>query len=363
MDQISNVTGDQLGWINDWYLRDETLKAAVNSLVNYHHQLPAWARWGSGTLSSSDGQRFPVSVQTANATALPKYFNRGRGVEMYTWTSDQYSQYGSKVVPASVRDATHILDEILDNEIDLPISEHTSDTAGYTDLIFGLFDLLGLSFAPRIRNLADQRFYKLDDLNAAPTVATMARHPINTDLIDDHWEEMIRVAASLKTGDITASLIVSRLQAGARHNKLTKAIQELGRATMTRFLFTCLEDETYRRRISRQLNKGETLHALRQFIFFANAGQIRLRRPEDQTTQALCLNLVTNLVVVWNTVYVDKAIEHLAARGLITSQNDLTKTSPTQRAHINPYGRYTFHNEQQHDTLRPLHKPERTFPA
>ena len=224
MDQISNVTGDQLGWINDWYLRDETLKAAVNSLVNYHHQLPAASRWGSGTLSSSDGQRFPVSVQAANATALPKYFSRGRGVEMYTWTSDQYSQYGSKVVTATVRDATHILDEILDNEIDLPISEHTSDTAGYTDLIFGLFDLLGLSFAPRIRNLADQRFYKLDDLNSAPTVATMARRPINTDLIDDHWEEMIRVAASLKTGDITASLIVSRLQAGARHNKLTKAI-------------------------------------------------------------------------------------------------------------------------------------------
>lgn len=95
--------------------------------------------------------------------------------------------------------------------------------------------------------------------------------------------------------------------------------------------------------------------AQRQFIFLANAGQIRHRRPEEQTNQALCLNLVTNLVVVWNTVYVDKAIEHLTKHGLITDQDDLSKTSPTQRAHINPYGRYTFHNEQAHDSLRPLH--------
>jgi len=363
MGQISDVSTDQLAWTTDWYLREETLKAAVTALVNYHHKLPGAALWGSGTLSSSDGQRFPVPVEALNATALPKYFNRGRGVEMYTWTSDQYSQYGSKVVPATVRDATHILDEILDNEIDLPIAEHTSDTAGYTDLIFGLFDLLGLSFAPRIRNLTDQRFYQLDDLSATPAVASMARHSINTDLIDTHWDDMIRIAASLKTGDVTASLIVSRLQAGARRNQLTKAIQELGRAAKTRFLFTYLEDETYRRRIGRQLNKGETLHALRQFIFFANGGQIRHRRPEDQTNQALCLNLVTNAVIVWNTVYVHKAIEHLTAQGFITDHDDLSRTSPTQRTHINPYGRYTFENEPANDTLRPLRNIERSFAA
>lgn len=363
MGQISDVSTDQLAWTTDWYLREETLKAAVTSLVNYHHQLPGAALWGSGALSSSDGQRFPVPVEALNATALPKYFNRGRGVEMYTWTSDQYSQYGSKVVPATVRDATHILDEILDNEIDLPIAEHTSDTAGYTDLIFGLFDLLGLSFAPRIRNLAAQRFYKLDDLSATPAVASMARHSINTSLIDTHWDDMIRVAASLKTGDVTASLIVTRLQAGARRNQLTKAIQELGRAAKTKFLFNYLEDETYRRRIGRQLNKGETLHALRQFIFFANGSQIRHRRPEDQTNQALCLNLVTNAVIVWNTVYVHKAIQRLTAEGFITDQDDLSRTSPTQRVHINPYGRYKFETEGSHDILRPLRNIEQSFPA
>lgn len=96
-----------------------------------------------------------------NATALPRYFGYGRGITFYTWTSDQYSQYGTKVISATVRDATYILDEILDNETDLTILEHTSDHAGYTDLVFALFDLLGMRFSPRLRDLGDAKLYRI----------------------------------------------------------------------------------------------------------------------------------------------------------------------------------------------------------
>ena len=55
-----------------------------------------------------------------------------------------------------------MLDEILDNETELPIEQHMTDTAGYTELVFALFELLGLQFSPRIRDLADQRLYRVD---------------------------------------------------------------------------------------------------------------------------------------------------------------------------------------------------------
>jgi TnpA family transposase len=55
------------------------------------------------------------------------------------------------------------------------------------------------------------------------------------------------------------------------------------------------------------LVKVSTGEPFGRFIFFANGAQIRHRRPEDQTNQALCLNLVTNAVIVWNTVYVHKS--------------------------------------------------------
>jgi len=90
--------------------------------------------WGDGTLSSSDGQRFPVRGKVRNASALPRYFGYGEGITFYSWSSDQFSQYGTKVISSTIRDATYVLDEILNNETDLTILEHTTDTAGYTDL-------------------------------------------------------------------------------------------------------------------------------------------------------------------------------------------------------------------------------------
>jgi TnpA family transposase len=64
-------------------------------------------------------------------------------VTFYSWSSDQLSQYGTKVIPATVRDAPYVLDELCNNETELPIGEHTTDTPGYTEIIFALFDLVG----------------------------------------------------------------------------------------------------------------------------------------------------------------------------------------------------------------------------
>ena len=115
-----------LWWTATNYLRDDTLKAANNLLVNEHHRQWLASYWGDGTFSSSDGQRFAVSGKVRNARALPTYFGTGRGVTMQTHSSDQYAQYGSKVVPATLRDATVVLDEIVDNETDLALAEHTN---------------------------------------------------------------------------------------------------------------------------------------------------------------------------------------------------------------------------------------------
>lgn len=59
----------------------------------------------------------------------------------------------------------YVLDGILDNHNDLRIEEHTTDTAGYTDLVFGLFELLGLRFSPRVRDIADHRLWRIGPLD------------------------------------------------------------------------------------------------------------------------------------------------------------------------------------------------------
>jgi len=119
--------------------------AANAAIVNAHHQLPLSQRWGGGTMSSSDGQRFPVAVKARNARALPRYLH-GKGLTFYTWTSDQLSQYGTKVTIITMRDSTYVLDEILDNITDLPISEHAVDTAGFDPVGLLLLRFIGIAF-------------------------------------------------------------------------------------------------------------------------------------------------------------------------------------------------------------------------
>jgi TnpA family transposase len=359
MAQISDLTYQKLAWCTNWYIRDETLKAATTRLVNFQYRQPLSRFWGTGTLSSSDGQRFPVSGKVRMATALPRYFGYGKGVTFYTWTSDQFSQYGTKVIPTTVRDATYVLDEILDNETELPILEHTTDTAGYTEIVFALFDLLGLQFSPRIRDLGDQRLFRLDRQKRHPHLAPLLRGRINRDRILRNWDDLLRVAGSLKRGWVTASLLIGKLQSYPRKNRLTRALQEYGRLVKTVFILRFLESEDYRRRILGQLNKGEALHGLREFLLFANKGTLRKKQEEELRNQAGCLNLVTNAVVTWNTVYMAAVIERLRAEGKIVSEEDIARLSPARYEHINPYGKHRFEVEEglSRTRLRPLRLP------
>lgn len=359
MARLASLSYHQLSWCNNWYLRESTLKAANTKIVNFQYHLPLSQIWGSGTLSSSDGQRFPVSVKNRMAVSLPRYFGYGQGVSFYSWTSDQFSQYGSKPTISTMRDSTYVLDEILDNETELPIMEHTTDTAGYTELVFAMFDLLGLQFSPRIKDLGSQRLYRTDRDSEYQHIESLLSGAIKTDKILPRWDDMLRVAGSLKLGWVTASLFISKLKSFPQQNDLANSFAEYGRMIKTIFILRYLMNQPYRRKINSQLNKGERLHDLRRFLFFAHQGAIRQRHEEELTNQASCLNLITNAVVTWNTIYMEAAINQLRSEGHQISDEDINRLSPTRYGHVNPYGIYPFdiEKESKRESLRPLRKP------
>jgi len=167
---------------------------------------------------------------------------------------------------------------------------------------------------------------------------------------------MLRVAATIRHGYLPASLLISRFQASARQNQLTQAIQEYGRIPKTISALRYLHDEQHRPRVHGQLNKGESLHALRRQLSFANQGQLRRRRSEDQDLQGECLTLLTNAVICWNTIYTQAAIDHLTGQGQRIHDERLARLSPAGHEHINFYGRYDFIHPTQppQGRLRPL---------
>ena len=133
---------------------------------------------------------------------------------------------------------------------------------------------------------------------------------------------------------------------------MSRALRDLGSLVKIQFILRWIENPDYRRRIHRQLNKGEALHALRRFLFFAHEGKVQRRQADQQTNQVLCLNLVTNAIVTWNA-----AIERLRVEGRIARDIDLGHLSPALYGHVNPYGKYRFEIEGRAPSLRPLRSP------
>lgn len=338
-----------------WFIRSDTLKEGNTELVNYHHRLSISSSWGAGTLSSSDGQRFPVSGKNRKARSIRRDFDYRRGVTFYTWTSDQLSLYGGKAIVSTVRDATYV------NETELPIIEHTTDTSGYTEIVFALFDLLGLTFTPRIKDLSDQQLYRTDsiDLSRFPKVKARLNKRLDTHLFLNMWDEMLRLAGSLKLGWATASLVIEKLMASKPKSELAKALQEYGRLIKTRHILSWYESEEKRRWANRQLNKGESVHSLKAYLSVGNRGVLSRKTDEGLQHQVGCLNLLTNAVILWNSVYMDGALKQLESEGYPVNREDLWHIWPTRCEHINVHGKYEFNFEaaRQRTGLRELRQP------
>ena len=205
------TTYAKLTWLQAWHIRDETYSSGLAELVNTQFRQPFATDWGDGTTSSPDGQNFKAGGRGHAAGQVNLKYGQEPGVQFYTHISDQYAPFHTKVINATVRDATHVLDGLLYHESDLRIEEHYTDTAGFTDHLFALMHLLGFRFAPRIRDLADRRLYIHGDAKQYPTLSNLIGGGVNVKRIRTHWDEILRLAASIKQGTVTASLMLRKL--------------------------------------------------------------------------------------------------------------------------------------------------------
>jgi len=337
MSESCGVSYDVLAWTEEWYVREETLRDASRVLVNYHHALPLSQMFGGGTMSSSDGQRFPVRGKSVTARHMNIF--GGKVLSTYTHPSDQWSTYGTRIMVPIWREAHFVLDEILGNATDLPITEHATDTHGVVN--FALFDLVGL-LLPRIRDLG-----KITLCRTSTPRNTAARFPhagplltarLDEDLITSCWDDLLRMAGSLKFGQATASLIVGKWSAASGQNTMAAALKEWGLLQRTIHAARYLSDPAYRRKITRQLNRGESLHALRRDLHYANQGSIGAAHQGEQTEQAWCLTLLTNAVITWTTEYYQLAVEQLRAAGRDVPDDVLAHISPAHSENVNFFG-------------------------
>jgi len=165
-----------------------------------------------------------------------------------------------------------------------------TDNASYSDMVFGLFKILGYNFSPRFRDLDDQRFWRASmpgvETGTYGVLEDLARNRVNLNKVITHWPDMLRVAGSLVTNQVRAYDLLRMFGREGRPTPLGQAFAEYGRIAKTEHLLRVVDpvDDTYRRQMNRQLTVQESRHKLARDVCHGKRGTIHQAcRVEDPT--------------------------------------------------------------------------------
>jgi TnpA family transposase len=348
-----NVTHAQLSWASTWHLHPENYSDALAKIIDAHHALPFAQIWGRAEHTSSDGQFFP---SRRNAGEINAKYGPDSGIKIYSFLSGQYGSFHSDVIGATVGEAPFVLDGLMGNVAQFNPLLHYVDTGGVSDHVFALFHLLGLSLAPRLRDFPDRRLACFGKASAWKGLAPIMGRPINEEAVLGHWDDALRLAVSTQQGAVKPSAMLRKLGAYRQQNRFYLALGEIGRVRRTLFMLDWIEVPKLRMECQGGLNKGEARHSLAKAVFAHSQGRIYDRSGLAQQKRAMALNLVIAAIVYWNTLYMDKATEHLRKIGKLPDPSLRKHVSPLGWEHINLTGDYVWDSgAAERSNERPLH--------
>ena len=343
------ISENQLDNATTWYLSEENTIESNDKIVAFIDslELPKILKNDSNiNHTSSDGQKFNIksSIDSTNAGFSFKYFGTAKGVSVYTFIDESHKLFYSTVINVSERESGYVIDGLMHNDV-VKSDIHSTDTHGYSEVIFGLTHLLGFSFAPRIKNFKDQQLYGINSSKYYQELGyqVLPKIKINIEIIEENWDDILRFILTIKSRRTTASQLLKRLTSYSKHHKLFTAIKEFGKIIKTDFLLTYIDDVGLRQRIEKQLNKVESANRFSKAVFFGNNAEFIFATQEEQNIANNCKRLIQNAVILWNYLYIDKKLQEAKSQ----SQKDeiieaIKNSSIVHWSHINFYGTYDF---------------------
>lgn len=208
--QISKqINESELESTINWYFSLPNIQAANARILSVLDRLDLpnlYRRQEESLHTSSDGQKFEVSVESLNANHSFKYFGQSKGVSVYSFIDERHLLFYSTVISSAEREAAYVIDGLMHNEV-VKSDIHSTDTHGYSEIIFGVTHLLGFTFAPRIKHLDEQRLYSFQKRKVYEEQGynILPDAYIDTELIASNWDDILRFIATIKLKRTTAS--------------------------------------------------------------------------------------------------------------------------------------------------------------
>ncbi len=331
----------------NWYFSLDNLYMVNQELVDLISKLwlPSKFKREKNLLhTSSDGQKENVSVESLNSNYSYKYHGNGRGASIYRFIDERGILFYTTVFSSSEREAAYVIDGLLHNEI-IQSDMHSTDTHGYTEMIFAISHLIGVTFAPRIKDIASVNLVSFEKIKSVANnnYPIKPDHYVKENKIVRNWDSILRLVATIMLRKHRASTILKRLSGYANQHPLQEALKEFGRITKSIFALKYIDDVTWRQMIEKQLNKGELANKFASAVSFADQ-EIVEAYQNDQEISALCKTIIQNIIILWNYIELTKIIMRSDMVGREALLDDITSASILTWRHVNLHGTYDFSN-------------------
>ena len=351
----SSVTESELDHTVNWRFSLENIRAANDAVLTAMDgmELPNLYRQTRDQLhTASDGQKFEVRGDSLHASRSFKYFGQGQGVSAYTFVDERNFLWHSLMISAADRESAYVIDGLMHNDV-VKSDIHSTDSHGYTEAVFGLTHLLGFSFAPRIKGIGKQTLYIFKPKKQAdPDWVIRPDKTINEDAIRDNWDDLLRLVATIKLKENTASDIFRRLNSYSRQHALYQTLKAFGQITKSLFILRYVDGLALRQAIEKQLNKVELANRFTRAVAVGNPREYTQTEKEEQEIAEGCNRLIRNSIICWNYLYLTRQVEKAPDAGARENLLRLIAAhSPMSWAHINMLGEYDFSEEKLRDTL------------
>ena len=340
----------------NWYFSIDNVRNATNRILRFMDKLDlpnVYRKEPDKLHTSSDGQKFEVAVDSLNANYSYKYFGQNRGVSVYSFIDERHLLFYSMVISASEREAAYVIDGLMHNDV-IKSDIHSTDTHGYSEVVFAVMYLLGFTFAPRIKNLKDQRIYSFvkKKVYAQMGYKLLPKAYINVKLIEENQDEILRFIATIKLKVSTASQLFKRLNSYSKRHPLYRALKEFGKIVKSIFILRYIDDPRFRQQIEKQVNKIESSHKFAKAISFANNQELLQGTKEEQEVAESCTRLIENAIVCWNYLYCSQKIANEKDDARRAELIDIIRNgSMATGRHLNLHGEYDFSDEKLEDSV------------
>lgn len=350
-----SITESELENTVNWRFSLDNIRSANDMVISAMDkmELPNIYRQTTDTLhTASDGQKFEVRSDSLYARSSFKYFGQGQGISAYTFVDERNFLWYSTMISASDRESAYVIDGLMHNDV-IKSDIHSTDTHGYTEAIFGITHLLGFSFAPRIKGIGKQSLYIFKPKDRADkTWVIKPDKTINENLIREHWDDLLRLVATIKLKESTASDIFRRLNSYSCQHVLYQTLKAFGQIIKSLFILRYIDDIDLRQAIEKQLNKVELANRFTRAIAIGNPREFTQAEKEEQEIAESCNRLIKNSIICWNYLYLTRKLESISnSEEREMFKHSISIHSPMSWAHINMLGEYDFSDEKIKDSV------------